>query len=185
MGGVIMTRQATRRSTDAGFTLTEVMFSLMILVFGLLSMAAAFTQGMLNVSTSQADIIAKEKAAEAIESIYAARDTRVIPWAQIRNAVDGGVFLDGAQPMRPAGPDGLVNTGDEPNTVESVRLPGVDGQLGTQDDIVQLLTEFSRDIQIVQVNGNPNLRRVTIVIAYRVGAQARTYTLNGFVSEFA
>ena len=58
-------------------------------------------------------LIAREKAREAVESVHSARDMRVITWAQIRNVQQGGVFLAGAQPLRTAGADGLVNTADD------------------------------------------------------------------------
>ncbi len=58
-------------------------------------------------------LIAREKAREAIESVHAARDTGEASWATIRNVLDGGVFLDGAQPIKDPGDDGLVNTADD------------------------------------------------------------------------
>ena len=59
-----------------------------------------------------------QKAAQAIEAVFGARDSHKVTWAQIRNVngasgSDGGIFLDGPQPLPQAGPDGLVNTGDD------------------------------------------------------------------------
>ena len=59
-------------------------------------------------------LIAREKAREAVESVHAARDTGEVAWTTIQNVADGdGVFLNGAQPIKDPGIDGLVNTADD------------------------------------------------------------------------
>ena len=82
----------------------ETIVGLSILAFGLLGIAAAFSQGMRSLGGSNYDILAREKAVEAIETVYSARDTKTITWAEIRNVQgetghDGGVFLDGPHPL--------------------------------------------------------------------------------------
>ncbi len=74
-----------RTGRDAGFSLIELMVAMSILMVGLLGLAQVFYFGLAIVSTSSAQLIAREKAREAIESVHTARDTRVITWAQIRN----------------------------------------------------------------------------------------------------
>ena len=59
--------------SDKGFGLIEMMIAITILGVGLLGMAAMFTEGLLQVATGQSDNIAKQKASEAIESVFAAR----------------------------------------------------------------------------------------------------------------
>ena len=59
-----------------------------LLMVGLLGLAQVFYFGLAIVGTSSAQLIAREKAREAIESVHTARDTRVITWAQIRNEDD-------------------------------------------------------------------------------------------------
>ena len=91
------------------------MVALSILMVGLLGLAQVFYFGLSIVGTSSSQLIAREKAREAIESVHTARDTRVITWAQIRNAArtatappgrgttanGGGIFLNGAaEPAR-------------------------------------------------------------------------------------
>ena len=100
-------------SGRAGFTLIEALVAMMVLTVGLLGLAQSFYVGMRHMSTSSANLIAREKAREAVESVHTARDTRTITWDQIRNVSNGGVFLDGAQPLQNAGDDGLVNTADD------------------------------------------------------------------------
>ena len=108
--------------SDKGFTLVETVVAMGILSIGLLSLAGVFTLGLRHMQTSSPGLIAREKAREAIESVHTARDTRVITWAQIRNAAapncawanttanGGGRFLNGQQNLLAAGPDGLVYT---------------------------------------------------------------------------
>src|SRR5476649_362488 len=93
----------TARATSAdGFSLIEVIVSTGILTAGLLSMAAVFTIGMHHAAGSSPAIIAREKAREAVESIHSARDTGDLSFAKINNVSAGGVFLDGAQPLKTA-----------------------------------------------------------------------------------
>jgi prepilin-type N-terminal cleavage/methylation domain-containing protein len=175
------------RADNSGFTLLEAMIAMMILTVGLLGMAQAFYVGMRHTSTSSANLIAREKAREAVESVHTARDTRTITWAQIKNVANGGVFLDGAQPLYAAGDDGLVNTADDSTAgVETLRSPGVNGILGDSDDVVTPLNGFTRRIEIIEFSPvNPDLRELRVTITYHVGPQTGTYTLRTFISAFS
>lgn len=181
---------------DDGFSLMEVVVAMSILMIGLLGLAQVFYVGTSLVATSSPNLVAREKAREAIESVHTARDTRVIQWAQIRNvnapgncpqgtaAVGGGNFLNGIQQMQLAGPDGLVNTGDDAGYDVT---PGPDNRLGTADDVP--LSGFQREIQICDVVGNPDLRQIVVTIRYRgtaaVGNLNREYRLTTFISRFS
>lgn len=176
---------ASRR--DGGFTLLETIVAIMILSIGVLGLAQVFYLGMQHMSTSAANLIAREKAREAVESVHTARDTRTITWAQIRNASAGGVFLDGEQPLNAAGVDGLVNTADDDDAgLETRREPGLDGVLFSDDDELKPLAGFTRDVRISELDPvNTALREVVITITYAVGQQRRTYTLRTFISAFS
>jgi hypothetical protein len=158
------------------------MISIIIMGGGLLALATAFAEGMVVMSTSHFHQIAKEKASEAIESVFTARDTRTITWAQIRNVTGGGVFQDGPQSLRAAGPDGLVNTQDD-GAAETETLAGPDGLIGTADDDVFPLNTFTREIVITDIA--PNLRQIRVLVRYRVGHLNRQYDLVAFISSFA
>lgn len=178
----------TSARSERGFGLVEVMVGLSILAFGLLGVAAAFSQGMRSLAGSNYDILAREKAVEAIESVYTSRDTKTISWAEIRNVQgetgsDGGVFLDGPRPLTPAGDDGLVNTADDSPLLETLIQPGPDELLGTPDDIVQELTGFTREIELRQLS--PTLRRLRVVVRYKVGTEARDYEIVTYISSYA
>jgi hypothetical protein len=154
----------TSQTDESGLTLVETMISIIIMGGGLLALALAFAQGMVTMSTSHSHQVAKEKAAEAIESVNTSRDTRVITWNQIRNISSGGVFQDGARQIRVPGPDGLVNTAD-------------DGALDPA------MTDFTRQIEIVDLA--PNLREIRVIIRYQIGSLQRQYRLVSYVSSFA
>jgi hypothetical protein len=174
---------------EGGFSLVESVVALGVLTFGLLGLAQIFTLGLGMVRSSSPDLVAREKAAEAIENVFTARDTRTVTWERIRNVrggtgSDNGVFLDGPQPLTAAGVDGLVNTGDDAKAgVEAVMTPGHDNLLGTEDDVARPLAEFTREIQIRDVG--TNLRRIRVIIVYETVNGPREYVLETFVSSFA
>jgi prepilin-type N-terminal cleavage/methylation domain-containing protein len=185
----VLRRMRSRRSASgqAGFTLVEAMVALSVLAVGLLGMAGVLTNGLKRLATAPSDIIARQKAVEAIESVYTARDTRVLIWAQIRNVsggtgADGGVFRDGALPLRDPGPDGLVNTADDGN-VEAVVQPGPDGLLGTADDVRTALSNYTREIRIRDVSAT--LREIRVTVTLTTGVGRRDYVITTLISSFA
>lgn len=173
--------------SEAGASLIEVMVALAVLTVGALGMAGVFAQGMEKTMSSPGDLVATQKAAEAIETVFSARDSHTITWAEIRNVegvtgIDGGVFLDGPQPLRAAGDDGLVNTEDD-GDIEQVVLPGPDQIMGTDDDVIETLSGFEREIAIVDLQND--LRSITVTVTYRAGASLRAYTLTTYISNFS
>lgn len=188
-----------------GFSLLEVMISMVIMTIGMCGMIAAFATAITATASAQEDLVARHKALDAMESIYTARNSQQLPFASINNVANGGVFLSGAETLQCAGPDGLIGTADDvpctapdtgaacPGGVECLVLPGPDGILGTGDDETYSLSNFTRTItfnQIFQtINGNvsvnPNLIGVTIAITYRKpNWPTRTYSVNGLISSY-
>lgn len=176
-----------------GFTLVEALISIAILSFGVLSLAAVYAQGIFYSNMAQVDYIAEKKAEAAIETIFTARDTHILTWAQIQNITgvsgsDGGVFKDGPQAMIDAGKDGLIGTSDDNGALPDVVItgPGGDKILGTSDDeVLDLNPWMTRQIQIVPVSGEVNLRQITVTIRYSSGKLKRTYSLISYISAFA
>jgi len=164
------------------------MFALAVLTTGLLGAVGVLSFEMQTMSSSPGDLIAAQKANEAIESVFSARDSHVLTWAQIQNVQgasgnDGGVFIDGPQPLRLAGPDGLVNTADDLSTIESVVYPGPDQLMGTADDETIVLNGYTREIKIRNVEGS--LRSITVTIIYTAATGVRTYTLTAYISNYS
>jgi type II secretory pathway pseudopilin PulG len=175
-----------------GFSLIEVLVSMGVLTAGLLSLVGVFTISLWRVSSSSTQVIAREKAREAIESVHAARDTGLLSWQNIQNVASGGIFLAGDQPLKTAGADGIVNTADDAAApMETMRKPGPDGTLGTVDDEVTELNDFTREIVITNTTYpnsttvNPNLRRITVHVRFRVYDIWRTYTVETFISSYS
>lgn len=184
--------------SERGFGLLEAFVAMMIMTVALMALAQVLYAGMNLAATSTPNLVAREKAREAIESVHTARDTFTINWAGIRNVTapagcpvgttgnGGGVFQMGTNtaPMAAPGPDGLVNTGDDTG-VET--LPGPDGEFGTDDDVP--LTGFSRQVMICDINGNPSLRQIIVTISYNasnaVGERRRQYRLTTLISRFS
>jgi hypothetical protein len=150
--------------------------AILILSIGVVAIAGLFATGLRFMGNSQYKFLAKTKAEEAVESVFAARDDQSLTWNQIRNVqgatgTDGGQFIDGPCPVNDPGPDGLVNTADDqPGTIEYIVLPGPDGVYGTADDIHVPLNRLTREIQIrdvtgLTVAGNPvQLRTLTVTV---------------------
>ena len=161
-----------------------------VLTVGAVGMASVFLYGMQSATSAPNELIATQKAAEAIESVFSARDSHTITWEQLQNvdAVDPdspGIFVNGPTDMHLAGDDGILNTeGDEDEPIESAELPGPDGDLETPaDNTTVTLTGFTREIAISTLSDN--LREITVVITYQAGTVSRTYTLTALISAFA
>jgi type II secretory pathway pseudopilin PulG len=177
------------RNRQAGMTLIETMIAALVLTIGVAAVAAVYTEGILFLGSSQDDFIAKQKAQEAIESVFTARDTGTLLWKDIRNVqgasgADGGVFLDGPFPLNDPGNDGLVNTIDD-GPLQSMRLPGPDNILGTADDVIVPLTKWRREIQIRDYPAMLNLRTLTVIVTYTSGRLKRTYRLSTLISQYS
>ena len=188
------------QSRQRGFTMIETMIAIVIMSIGIITVLAAFGTAVAATQNAQENLIARQKALEAMESIYTSRNTQQITFAQIGNVSSGGIFTDGPTQLLSAGPDGLVNTDDDvpfpatgvcPAGPECITLPGPDGTLGTPDDTAMSLANFSRQIQIgtvLQTDGtiNPNLKQVTVTVSYLSGGSSvpHSYTVNALISAF-
>ena len=93
------------KSTQSGFTLIEAMISILILAFGILSLAVVYAQGIQITAMTQMNYIAEKKAEQAMETIFAARDSHILQWTNIRNVTGGGGATDGVFVV---GPTALV-----------------------------------------------------------------------------
>lgn len=187
-------------STEGGFTLLETMIAIVVMSVGIVTLLAAFGTAVASTQNAQENLIARQKALEAMESIYTARNTQQITFSEIANISNGGIFTDGPTQLLSAGPDGLVNTADDapfPATgvcaagPECITLPGPDGIMGTPDDTSLSLANFQRQIQIgtvLQSDGtvNPNLKQITVTVGYVTGGSStpRSYTVNALISSY-
>jgi Tfp pilus assembly protein PilV len=169
-----------------GFALLETLIAIVVLVIGLLAVLATFAMAIGNTQSVHLDSIARQKAAEAMESIYTARQTSQITFDAIQNVGNGtGIFVNGFTAMTDPGPDGLDGTGDDVPAAP-VRLPGSTGVItNTPQDLLVDLTNFTRSIQIANVAGNPNVRQITVTVRYPVPqGWFKSYQLQGLISSY-
>lgn len=197
---------------ERGFSLIETMVATGLLAVSLLGLAQIFAVGLRQLAASGPNLIAREKAREAIESVHSARDMGVLTWAQINNTTASGLFLAGPQPLLQTGPDGLVNTADDgtgcnPSSLSSpcydaVVAPGDDAVLGTSDDLRTELRQYTREIQITELTpASPTLRQLRVIMRYSIAgspmpascvsqagtpiAQPGCYVLTTYVSSYS
>jgi len=205
-------RLRAQRTSEAGFTLIETMIAMVVLVVGILALAAMLGMGLAYMTTSQYDYIAQQKAAEAVESVFEARDIGQTTWNTICNVgssvccagvtgcTPAGIFLTGANPLCGAGLDGIVGTADDYNGTacagaaadaapDAILVPNGSGNLNPP--VSMPLTTFSRTITISPVTTSggttiTNLRQITVTINYSAGHFTnRVYTLNAYISNFS
>lgn len=177
-----------RARKQRGFTLVEVMVATAVLVFGVLSLVSIFTQGLRASFQTQIQYIAQQKAQEAMESIFTARDTRLVNSAGINNVSHGGIFMDNAQPLCDPGQDGLFGTADDncniPDTI--VVAPGPDQIFGTADDVsINLNPWMTRTIVIAPAANTTNLKTITVTVNWTYQGQTSQYQVVSFISNFS
>lgn len=176
-----------KQNADRGFSVIEVLIAMSLLAVGVVALEGALVFGARQLTASQDQIIAGQRAAEMVESVFKARDSRVLQWAQIKNQFgasggDNGVFLDGPRSVRDPGADGLPNTADDGAVTQLVK-PGPDGLLGTADDVQTPLYGFTREIEIRDLSAT--LRQIRVIVRYHSANGTSQYVLTTYVSSYA
>jgi type II secretory pathway pseudopilin PulG len=186
-------RAAQSKPAQAGFSLLEVLFAGAILTIGLLALVGLFATALAATQDSQSDTIARERAMQTLESIYTARQTSQLTFADINNTttVPPGQFLAGMRPLSDPGPDGLDDTIDDITPPAPYKLPGPDGVLhGTAADLTVSLQKFQRQVLITNVPNadgtpNPNLKQIVVTVQYPApNGTLRPYSVQALVSSF-
>ena len=202
MSGARRVRTRTMRHLQKGFTLVETMIAAAVLTVGILSLAAVLADAIAYMSVSEDDYIAQQKASEAVESIFTARDQGQATWSTICNVgsaiCSNGIFLTGSMPLCNPNTDGIIGTQDDFNgtacaggltNTDSILVPNASGNFNPP--VQHPLSTFSRTIVISNVvdgSGNPiaNLREIQVTITYTSGRfKNRTYTLTSYISNFS
>jgi prepilin-type N-terminal cleavage/methylation domain-containing protein len=168
-------RKLADEPTDKGFSLIEFLMAVFVLLIGLGGVLALFMHTMVAMTYAEESLIAKQKAREALESIFTARNTQQVPFDQVRNVGAGstGIFLTGLLPLTTPGADGLVGTADD-GTVETMVMP---------DGTMRTLNEFERQIEIT--NLTDDLRQITVTIRYAAPrGWFRNYQVSTYISRY-
>lgn len=181
------------KKTETGISLIEVMIASLFITVALLAVAATMAQGISAIYTTQEQLIAKQKAQEALESVMMARNTQQIGFGQILNvgAGTGGLFVTGFQPIENMGVDGIPNTADDAGPVETITYPGPDGLLGTADDITISLSSYQRQITVTSLTLpndtaiDPDIRRIDVDVQYTVRGKKKTVRVTSYVSRYS
>lgn len=206
MGRKLIRKKLSGNSRDSGFSLVEVMISAGLLTVASLSLLSVFGLAIAANQSSQQDLIARQLASDAMESIFTARNTSQLSFSQIQNVSNGGIFANGPQTLLCAGPTyGIVGVAGDtsqcktatgatcPNAgVQCLNEPGPDGIVGTADDVILSLANYTRTITITPLSaGNPptviqTLVQVTVTITYSVPSYPvpKNYTVTEYVSEY-
>jgi type II secretory pathway pseudopilin PulG len=184
----ITTRKPTGRRAKAqhGMALVETLIAIVVLMIGLLAVLATFAMAIGNTNTVQLDSVARQKTAEAMESIFTARQTSQITFDKIQNVGSGtGIFIPGVLAMKDPGPDGLDGTADDV-AAAPIRLPGSSGVItNTTADVLVNLGNFTRQIEIANVPGNPNVRQITVTVRYPVPqGWYKSYKVQALISSY-
>jgi Tfp pilus assembly protein PilV len=178
--------QTPAQSRQQGFALLETLIAIVVLMIGLLAVLATFAMAIGNTNSVQLDSVARQKATEALESIFTARQTSQITFDMIQNVGNGtGIFSPGFTPLTDPGADGLDGTGDDV-PANPVRLPGSSGVItNTAADVMVNLGNFTRQIQITNVPGNANVRQIVVTVRYPVPqGWMKSYQVQALISSY-
>ncbi len=167
-----------RRASEKGMSLLEVMVAAVVLMIGMVGVLSLFSYAVVTMNFSDEEMIARQKAREALEGVVGARNSASYSWDDINNA-PAGIFVSTATTMTNPGPDGIVNTNDD-SGVESITLP---------NGKTRVLSDFKRQITIAPatVGGLPSstLRTITVTITYPRGQFGTgTYQAIGYISSW-
>jgi Tfp pilus assembly protein PilV len=184
--------RTVEQGSESGISLIEVMISALVVTVALGGIAMTMVSGIAAIYYTQEQLIAKQKAREAMESVFTARSTQNLTFVAIQNVTeDDGIFLTGYQPIRGFGTDGIANTADDAAaSIETITFPGPDNLLGTADDEVRTLTGFEREIIITNIlddegNADPDVRQITVNVRFRMRNVWQTVSVSSYISRFA
>jgi prepilin-type N-terminal cleavage/methylation domain-containing protein len=192
-----------RKQDERGFSLIEVLVSMTILTVGLVGLLSVFGVAIAATQSSYQDMIAKQLADEAYESIVTAHDSSQLTWDDIQNvgstncfitgATTCGIFLTGLQPINMAGADGIYGTADDAAAgAETFQSPGSNGKFDDPSIVTVPLTGYQRSVTILPVvTGSgavqSSLRSISITVQYTTAQTKtllKTYTMSTFISEY-
>lgn len=155
------------KSTEAGFTLFEMVVAMVVLSIGLLGVASAISYALMASNRGRGVTNAKMLVVSALEQMETLRNTGQLSFAEISNSqVSGSTFRGFPSDFRDVstvpGPDGVFGTADDLSTA-----PGPDGNYGTTDDIrdyTRARPGVYRQILITELN--PLLKKVQVTLRY-------------------
>lgn len=167
----MLNKRRPRRSTEAGFSLLEMVVAVSILTGGLLAVASTIGYALLVSNSGRGITNSKLLIVAVLEQMETLRNTQTLTYGQVSN--EGRVDNTGAEwnfVGFPAeflavsgnpGPDGIFGTRDD------LIDPGSDLRYGTADDFSNPLlarTNVTRRILITDLS--PHLKRIEVTLRY-------------------
>lgn len=182
------THSTRRNKTQAGFSLLEALIAAVVLTIGVLAVCATLAMALSATQYTQTDMIARQRATQALESIYTARQMATITFDQIENISGSGpgIFTSGFVQLTDAGPDGIEGTADDVPAA-AISVPGSSGTM--TGSVSFSLSQFQRQITISDVTEggvpNPNLRQIQVTIKYPTPqGYYRSYAVQAMISSY-
>ncbi len=174
--------------TEAGFTYIDVMIAVVILMVGVLALLSGISGSMIQSKGQEQQLIAKQVAASAMESIMSVKETDPtrLGWTAVGNVgsnvdsggVAHGIFLSGNQNVNSdAGPDEVIGTADDTGTTVS--------QMQRQITITDIC-DPERPSSICTPPGSLaiRMRSVRVTVTYYVGSLQRQESLVTVLTDY-
>lgn len=130
------------KDKERGFTLIEMIFAILILTVGIMTLVSVLTANIIRSFESERRIVAKQMAVSTLESIIALKERKkqgaVVIWDTLKaksvsppTGTVNGIFLTDWNPIRVEfGPDGVAGTDDD-------ACAGTGGCTGNSSSIVE------------------------------------------------
>lgn len=182
---------------EKGFSYIDTMIGIVILLVGILALAAAVTTSVVRSRESEQQLIAKQLANSSLESVFSSRDIRLNGadgWNSIGNigsnpvaGVPAGIFVSGQTPIRAsAGADGIIGTIDD--ACSGTGPCCVSGVCNSS----AVMSGFKRQITITDINDPQRptppwpimMRRVVITIFYQASNTTRQEVVSTVITSY-
>jgi hypothetical protein len=176
------------KTNEQGFSYLDVMIGMLILLVGVMALAAAITGAVIRSRDGEMQLIAKQYATSTTEAIFSARDLDKLGWDAIGNegtnpvnGVNQGIFVKGLQDLKPnAGTDGIVGTADDSGSF-AAGTPEAKAQL--QRKIV--ITDYDDPERTVAAGYPIMIRKIVVTISYVAGNTRREEELTTMITNYS
>lgn len=196
----VMENKGTKRcQSENGFSYIDVMIAIVIMLVGVLALAAALTANLVRSYDTDNRIVAKQLALSTIESIITARNIQrpgtVEGWKSIGNignnveqGVPKGIFVNGWAPIRvDLGWDGIAGTVDDACASGSTCIVA-----GRPPNSSQEKNGYERQIIVTDVQDSerptpPNpvtRRRIDVKVRYQLNGIGREQTVSTMLTDY-
>ncbi len=176
-------------NSSAGFSVIDVMIAIVILNVGILGLLATLSGGILMSRSQETQLVAKQAATSALESISSVKETdpNTLGWIAIGNVgsnpdinnVPRGIFVSGEQPVEAdAGPDQVLGTADDTGAT----IPGL-----TRRIIITDVCDPDRPSSACTPAGPfpVKIRTIEVIVNYRSGLAPRQERIRTVLTDYA